>query len=209
MQRQRTSPTVMALRLRSASGDVLRPFYNQEVSVTIPRAIVCLSLMFFAAIAPSAAAQSGSGVAAIEGTVIDPDNRAIAGARVIVISSETGYERVLSTDVRGRYFATAMPVGSYAVEVSAPGFAHVQQDAVRLTVGVTETINFALKVANVDETVTVTATVTRLDKDDPATSTVVGATAVSNLPIRGRDFTEFVQLTPGITQDSDRNGLVM
>src|SRR6266540_2185457 len=165
--------------------------------------------MFFAAIAPSAAAQSGSGVAAIEGTVIDPDNRAIAGARVIVISSETGYERVLSTDVRGRYFATAMPVGSYAVDVSAPGFAHVQQDAVRLTVGVTETINFALKVANVDETVTVTATVTRLDKDDTATSTVVGAAAVSNLPIRGRDFTEFVQLTPGITQDSDRNGLVM
>ena len=177
--------------------------------MTIPRAIVCLLLTLSTAIAAPAAAQSGSGVAAIEGTVIDPDNRAIPGALVIVISSETGYERVLFTDVRGRYFATAMPVGSYAIDVSAPGFARVQQDAVRLTVGATETINFALKLANVAETVTVTATVPRLDKDDTATSTVVGATAVSNLPIRGRDFTEFVQLTPAITQDSDRNGLVV
>ena len=177
--------------------------------MTIPRAIVCLLFTFFAAIAASAAAQSGSGVAAIEGSVLDPDNRAVVGAVVIVISSETGYERVLSTDVRGRYFATAMPVGSYAMEVSASGFARVKQNAVRLTVGVTETINFGLKVADVDETMTVTATVPRLDKEDTATSTVVGSAAVSNLPIRGRDFTEFVQLTPGITQDSDRNGLVM
>src|SRR5207248_128696 len=182
---------------------------TEEASVTIPRAIVCLLFTFFAAIAAPAAAQSGSGVAAIEGTVLDPDARAVVGAVVIVISSETGYERVLSTDGRGRYFATAMPVGSYEIEVSAPGFARVKQDAVRLTVGATETINFDLKIADIDETVTVSATVPRLDKEDTATSSVVGSAAVSNLPIRGRDFTEFAQLTPGITQDSDRNGLVM
>src|SRR5213592_2705718 len=70
-------------------------------------------------------------------------------------------------------------------------------------------MNFSLKIATVAETVTVTATVSRLDKDDTATSTVIGSTAVSNLPIRGRDFTEFAQLAPGITQDADRNGLVM
>jgi hypothetical protein len=166
-------------------------------------------LAVFTAAAVPAAAQSGSGAAAVEGTVADPDNRAIIGALVMIVSSETGYERIVFTDARGRYFAAAMPVGSYAINVSASGFARVQQDAVRLTVGVTETINFSLRIANVAETVTVTGTMSRLDKDDTATSTVVGATAVSNLPIRGRDFTEFVQLTPGITQDSDRNGLVM
>ncbi len=177
--------------------------------MTIHRAIVWMLLAVFTAAAVPAAAQSGSGAAAVEGTVADPDNRAIIGALVMIVSSETGYERIVFTDARGRYFAAAMPVGSYAINVSASGFARVQQDAVRLTVGVTETINFSLRIANVAETVTVTGTMSRLDKDDTATSTVVGATAVSNLPIRGRDFTEFVQLTPGITQDSDRNGLVM
>src|SRR5437867_10229977 len=38
---------------------------------------------------------------------------------------------------------------------------------------------------------------------------IFGARAGSNLPIRGRDFTEFVQLTPAISQESDRNGLVI
>jgi len=177
--------------------------------VTFQRAIVWVLLTLFTAVGVPAAAQSGSGVAGIEGTVADPDNRAVVSALVIILSTETGYERVIFTDARGRYFAPAMPVGSYAIGVSAPGFARVQQEAVRLTVGVTATINFSLKVASVAETITVTATVSRLDKDDTATGTVVGATAVSNLPIRGRDFTEFVQLTPAITQESDRNGLVI
>jgi len=177
--------------------------------VTIPRAIVWGFFALFTAVGVPAAAQSGSGVAALEGAIIDPDNRVVANALVMIVSNETGYERAVFTDARGRYFAAAMPVGSYQIAVTAPGFARMQQDAVRLTVGATETVNFSLKVAAVTETVTVSAALPRLDKDDTATSAVVGATAVSNLPIRGRDFTEFVQLTPGLTQDSDRNGLVM
>ena len=39
----------------------------------------------------------------------DPDNRAVVGALVMIVSSETGYERAIFTDARGRYFATAMP----------------------------------------------------------------------------------------------------
>ena len=177
--------------------------------MTIQRATVWVLLTLFIAVGAPVSAQSGSGAAAFEGVVVDPDNRAIVGALVAIVSGETGYERMVFTDGRGRYFAAAMPVGLYAIDVSAPGFARVRQEAVRLAVGATETINFGLKVADVSETVTVTGTVARLDKDDTATSTIVGARAVANLPIRGRDFTEFAQLTPGISQDSDRNGLVM
>jgi hypothetical protein len=155
------------------------------------------------------AAQSGSGVAAVEGTVIDPDSRAVAGALVLIISSETGYDRTVYTDARGRYFASGMPVGTYLIDVSAANFASAQRLGVRLAVGATETVNFALKIGKVAETVTVRGAAPLLDKDETATSSTVDARAVSNLPIRGRDFTEFVQLTPAITQESDRNGLVI
>ena len=160
-------------------------------------------------LASPAAAQSGSGVAAIEGTVTDPDNAAVGGAFVLVVSTETGYDRSTYTDSRGRYFVAAMPVSTYLVAVSAKGFAHVRREGVRLTVGATETVNFSMKVAELTETVTVSAAAPLLDKDETATATVVGARAVSDLPIRGRDFTEFVQMTPAITQESDRNGLVI
>jgi hypothetical protein len=179
------------------------------VTIQIGRRSLLLALLLVAAFAGRVAAQSGSGVAAIEGTVTDPDNRAIPSALVLIVSSETGYERAIFTDPRGRYFAAAMPVGAYVIDVSANGFGHVEQGSIRLTVGATETINFMLKVANLSETVTVTASVPRLDKDDTATSTVVGSRAVETLPIRGRDFTEFAQMSPGINQESDRNGLVI
>ena len=174
----------------------------------LPRALASALLILLAASGP-AAAQSGSGVAALEGTVTDPDNRTIPGALVLVISSETGYSRTIYTDARGRYFASGLPVSTYMIDVSATNFASVQRLGVRITVGATETINFTLKIAKVAETVTVTAAPPLLDKDETATSTTVGARAVSDLPIRGRDFTEFAQLTPAITQESDRNGLVI
>ena len=44
----------------------------------LPRALASALLILFAAAGP-AAAQSGSGVAAIEGTVTDPDSRAVPG----------------------------------------------------------------------------------------------------------------------------------
>jgi len=179
------------------------------VTIQLSRRSILLALMLVAAFAGRVAAQSGSGVAAIQGVVTDPDNRAVPSALVLIVSSETGYERAVFTDARGRYFAAAMPVGSYVIDVSANGFGHVEQGSIRLTVGATETISFMLKIAPHAETVTVTATVPRLDKDSTATSAVVGSHAVETLPIRGRDFTEFAQLSPGINQESDRNGLVI
>ena len=63
-------------------------------SRVLPRALASALLILFVA-AGTAAAQSGSGVAAIEGTVTDPDTRAVAGALVMIISSETGYDRTV------------------------------------------------------------------------------------------------------------------
>src|SRR5207248_10585979 len=134
---------------------------------------------------------------------------AIAGALVFILSTQTGYERAVYTDARGRYFASAMPVSTYVIDASAAGFARVQREGVPLVVGASETINFAMKIAAISETITVSAARPLLDKDATATSTVVGARAVSDLPIRGRDFTEFAQLSPAISQDADRNGLVI
>lgn len=166
-------------------------------------------LILLIGICAPAAAQSGSGAAAMEGTVTDPDNRPITGALVMILSSETGYDRSVFTDARGRYFASGMPVGAYFVQASSAGFARTVREGVRLNIGATETINFSLTIANISETVTVSAAPPRLDKDETATTTTIGARAVSDLPIRGRDFTEFAQLSPGITQESDRNGLVI
>src|SRR5205807_3783912 len=84
-------------------------------------------LLLLTAFRAPMAAQSGSGVAAIEGIVTDPTDRAVPGALVVIVSSETGYERFVYTDARGRYFASAMPVSTYLVGASASGLASVER----------------------------------------------------------------------------------
>src|SRR3954465_12999869 len=142
------------------------------------RALACAVLMIL--VTPAiVAAQAGAGVAAIEGTITDPDNRPIAGALVIIVSSETGYDRTVYTDARGRYFASAMPVGTYLIDVSAPNFAASQQSGVRVGGGATATINFALKIGKGAETGTVEGAVPLLDKDETVSGCAVDSRAVS------------------------------
>ena len=86
------------------------------------RAVMGTLLILMIGICVPAAAQSGSGVSAMEGTVTDPDNQPVAGAFVSILSTETGYDRSLVTDARGRYFASGMPVGTYFVQAVSPGF---------------------------------------------------------------------------------------
>src|SRR5919198_1882782 len=136
--KNRGDATTVNGRVASARGE------EDSVTIQIGRRPLLLALMLVAACCARVAAQSGSGVAALEGVVTDPDNRAIPDALVLIVSNETGYERAMFTDTHGRYFAPLMPVGSYTIDVSAKGFAHVEQPAVRLTVGATETRNFSL-----------------------------------------------------------------
>lgn len=154
-------------------------------------------------------AQSESGSAALEGQITDPNAQAIGGATVTVRNQETGYTRRLTTDARGQFIASVMPVGTYAVEAAANGFATVKRENVVLTVGNTETVNLSLKVASVKDEVVVTSESASLDTEESATGSTIGQRAVTELPIRGRNFTDFIQLTPGIVQESDRKGLVI
>ncbi|MGH9800034.1 MAG: carboxypeptidase regulatory-like domain-containing protein, partial [Blastocatellia bacterium] len=168
------------------------------------------SVLVFATIfGASVFAQSESGSAAIEGTITDPNGQAISGAAVTVRNQETGYTRRLTTDARGQFIASVMPVGVYSIEATANGFATIKRENVMLTVGNTGTVNLSLKVASVKEEVIVTSDSASLDTEESATGLTIGQRSVTELPIRGRNFTDFIQLTPGIVQDSDRKGLVI
>src|ERR1700758_381808 len=89
-------------------------------------------LFFFTALACG----QGGATGAITGTVQDVSDAVIAGAKVNVIDEATGQVlRQVSTDGSGTFVATLLPVGSYSLEVSAPGFATYKLSgiAVRIT----------------------------------------------------------------------------
>ncbi len=166
-------------------------------------------LMLICATSLCAFAQSESGSAAIEGAITDQNSQAINGATVTIRNLETGYARKLVTNARGEFIASVMPVGTYAIEVTASGFATAKRERITLTVGNTETVNLSLTLASLSEQVLITSDQTTLDTEEGATGTTIGPRSITDLPIRGRNFTDLIQLTPGIVQDSDRKGLVI
>lgn len=167
------------------------------------------AILLLLSLAIAAQAQSESGSAAMEGTITAPDGNAVTRAKIEIRNNETGYTRSVLTNERGKYQVNVLPVGPYTIEVRAEGFALTRRGSIELTVGQTERVDLTLQVAQLTAEVTVTSTDSVVDTEESATGSTIGASAVTNLPIRGRNFTDLIQLTPGIVQESDRKGQVI
>ena len=48
-----------------------------------------------------------------------------------------------------------------------------------------------------------------VNQADTNNSTLINERAIENLPIRGRNFTEFIQLSPNVMQEGNRYGIVV
>ncbi len=153
--------------------------------------------------------QSESGSAAIEGSVTDANGAAVTGARLLIRNAETGLERNAVSDANGRFSARVLPVGRYSVVVQADGFSEGRRENISLKVGETTPLNISISPSDVTAQVDIVAGADLIDAETATTGASIGERLVSDLPVRGRNFTEFVTLTPAVVQEADRSGLVI
>ncbi len=145
-------------------------------------------------------AQTGN-QGSIEGTVSDPSGAVIPGASVTVRNEATNVSFSATTDSSGFFRFPVLPVGSYEVKVEATGFAPVVRKEVGVTVGARVNLPISLSVAAGQEEVVVTGEVPILEPTRSSQAATVTDLAVANLPVNGRNFIDFVLLTPGVTLD--------
>ena len=146
-----------------------------------------------------ALAQSATG--SIDGTVTDATGGVMPGVTVTLTQRETGARREVVTDEQGRFAAPLLPVGPYEVRTELAGFSPFQQSDLDLTVGQTLTLNIPMAPAAVSESLTVSAQSPVIETTRSQVSSTVNEVAVANLPVNGRNFIDFVLLTPGVTRD--------
>src|SRR5262247_1536608 len=109
----------------------------------------------FALFAPIwALAQTGGG-GSIQGTITDSGGSVVAGATVIATNVATGVGSARRTNEAGLYVISPLPPGEYKVSVSANGFQTLIQEKVVVDALSAVSVNLALKIGNVAETVTV------------------------------------------------------
>jgi hypothetical protein len=74
----------------------------------------------------------------------------------------------------------------------------VQSD-INLVVNQTATYDFTLKTGSVKETVTVQATAAALETSTSELGVAISKREVNDLPLNGRNFTQLLSLTPGVS----------
>ena len=173
-----------------------------------PRILAAFALTaFFVALAGVSAWAQTSGAGTVNGTVMDSNQAVIPGALVAVTDIDTGVTHNFTTNGAGLYEAPFLLPGHYEVDASAPNFGKVQEKGITLLVGQTLTINLTLKVTSATTTVEVSGSNQILDTQKTEVSQVVDSQLVANLPVAVRNWSEFVLLTPNVTQDGT-TGLV-
>jgi hypothetical protein len=162
------------------------------------------NLILILLLAPAIAAQTQITTGTIQGTVVDANGAVIPGANVEIKNLDTNSSRTLTTDEGGRFVAPLLQPGNYSVTVSKQGFSTGVLEKTVLTVGQALTVPVQLKISEVAERVTITATPT-VDTVKTEVSTTLNEMAVSTTPILGRKFEDLLTLTPGvsITQGPD------
>src|ERR1700751_1586826 len=93
--------------------------------------------------AGSLAAQTFRGT--ILGSVTDPTGAVIAGAQVKVRNVGTGLERTTVSGSDGSYSVSELPIGTYEVTVTQPGFQTFVANGVTVDVATERKVDAALK----------------------------------------------------------------
>ena len=148
---------------------------------------------------------SGSGT--ISGTVTDTTGAVVGSATVVITDTDTGVSRTVTTNEVGDYVATFMQPGHYEVVLGGGAYGKVDRKNLVLTVGETLTVDAKLTVGSTSTEVTVSSESPILDPEKTEVSQTLDTNLLANLPVNARNWSDFVLLTPNVTQDGG-SGLI-
>jgi carboxypeptidase family protein/TonB-dependent receptor-like protein len=161
---------------------------------------VLLTLLLIVGLAPAGLAQSAS-TGAVSGTVTDPANAVIVGARITATNRATGEKRTADSGSAGTYLIPFLPPGTYSVEASIKGFKHVNYPDVRVVITETVKLDIRLAVGAVEEVVTVESRAAQLQTESTNLGQVTSGEIVNSLPLVTRNYTQIIALNPGVASE--------
>src|SRR5687767_15223834 len=147
--------------------------------------------------------------AELNGRVTDSSGAVLPGVTVTVTQTATGLVRTAVTDENGGYLISNLPTGPYRLEVALQGFRTYVQTGIVLQVGATPTINAALELGSLEETVTVEAAAPIVDVRSAGISDVVENERIVELPLQGRQVTDLIVLAGAAVQTGTASNRAM
>jgi hypothetical protein len=156
--------------------------------------VLVRNLLCSLALAAVAAAQN---TADVQGHVTDAAGHPVVSALLIISGRDTSLMRAASTDDAGNFDISALPVGSYDLDVKADGFRDFRTSNIRASIGQVVRLEISLGGAEGSGKVRGAAP-GMLESSSPQLGVVVDSLLVSELPLKSRNTYELLQLQPGV-----------
>ena len=141
----------------------------------------------------------------LTGRVVDPSDRAVPAAEILVRNLATLVERTVTTNNEGIYEIPALPVGVYRMQVSAHGFRLYAVESLTTDVARTLVQDVRLNLGDISQEVTVTSQPALIDGATTSVGHVIDSRTVQEIPFNGRYFLDLALLVPGSVTPS-QNG---
>ena len=176
-------------------------------SFSLRHVVIGVAISFTLSFCPADAAAQASRVGAtLEGIVRDTSGAAIPNSKVTVRNPLTNQSRTARTDEQGIFRAEQLAVGTYEVRAEKAGFAAYQQAGVGASLGQTVHLDIVLAPASASEQVTVRAQPSSLDPSQSSVVSSVDQERIEELPVRSRNYLDFVLLAPGVSSSPTASG---
>ena len=161
---------------------------------------LCLSLAVSFCALP---AFSQGGTASLRGTVTDPGGLSVAGANVQAVNVDTNASTPSTTNDAGIYNLPTLPPGNYRIVVQKDGFNGIERRGVVLHVADSITLDFALQVGAVSQTVSVSGEAPLVNTSNSTLGGLVQSDEVASLPLNGRNYINLTLMQPGIAPSTN------
>ncbi len=163
------------------------------------RALKSIAAMLLLVIIAASVIVAQTSTGEVNGTVNDPNGASVPGAVIKLINQATRIESQVTASQSGYFTFVNVKPGIYVLRVEVPRFKRAETQPFDIGVSVTVTQNVALTVGDVAEVVQVTAASELIQGSSSELGTVIAERTVQDLPLNGRNFTQLLTLTPGVT----------
>lgn len=145
------------------------------------------------------AAAQGITTGSITGTVVDQSGAVISGAALTAANTATGATIRLTSESTGVFALHNLPIGTYTLVITAPGFEESKIEGISITAGGIAALgNIAMKVGAATTVEVQGSTAPILDTTEAEISTTFDEKQIPLLPLGGGGYDELALLQPGV-----------
>jgi hypothetical protein len=143
-------------------------------------------------------------IARIHGTATDPSGAVVPGAQVKATKIDTKVSTIVPTADDGSFQFLSLPIGTYDVTVTKPGFRTSTTLHVPLVLNQVFELPVTLEIGPVTESVQVEANPVQVETVVTQLGTLINRQQILSFPLLNRNWVQLEQLAPGVMGQSER-----